>query len=113
MPPTVEDRLSDIREAISQIERITSNMTLEQFASDVAARAATERFLEVVCEASRHLSDDIKQQEPRIAWRKMVDFGNLLRHAYRSTKTEIVWDVVQNDLPALKAFVDRSIRAPK
>jgi uncharacterized protein with HEPN domain len=112
MPPTVEDRLSDIRTSISRIERITSNMTFEQFVSDDAMRAATERFLEVVCEASRHLPNDIKQREPRIAWRKMVDFGNILRHAYRSTEAEVVWDIVQNDLPMLKAFVQRSIQAP-
>jgi uncharacterized protein with HEPN domain len=112
MPPTVEDRLSDIRTSISRIERITSNMTLEQFVSDDAMRAATERFLEVVCEASRHLPNDIKQREPRVAWRKMVDFGNILRHAYRSTEAEVVWDIVQNDLPTLKAFVERSIQAP-
>jgi uncharacterized protein with HEPN domain len=59
MPPTVEDRLSDIRASISQIERITSGMTLELFASDITIRAATERFLEIVCEASRRLLDDI------------------------------------------------------
>jgi uncharacterized protein with HEPN domain len=112
MPPTVEDRLSDIRASISRIERITSNMTLEQFASDDAMRAATERFLEVVCEASRHLPNDIKQREPRIAWRKMINFGNLLRHAYQSTKAEVIWDIVQNDLPMLKAFVERGIQAP-
>lgn len=113
MPPTVEDRLSDIRASISQIERMTSNMTLERFASDITIRAATERFLEIVCEASRRLPDDVKQREPQIAWRKMVDFGNLLRHAYQSTKTEFVWDIVQNDLPMLKAFAERNIQAPK
>jgi uncharacterized protein with HEPN domain len=83
-------------------------MTLEQFISDDAMRAATERFLEVVCEASRHLPDDIKQRESGIAWRKMIDFGNVLRHAYRSTKPEVVWEIVQNDLPTLKAFVERN-----
>jgi uncharacterized protein with HEPN domain len=113
MPPTIEDRLSDIRASISQIERITSNMTLERFASDITIRAATERFLEIVCEASRRLPDDIKQREPQIAWRKMVDFGNLLRHAYQSTKTEFVWDIIQNDLPTLKAFAERSIQSPE
>ncbi len=111
MPPTVEDRLSDILASISQIERITSGMTPELFASDITVRAATERFLEIVCEASRRLPDEIKQQEPGISWRKMIDFGNLLRHAYQSTKTEFVWDIVQNDLPPLKAFVERSIRS--
>jgi uncharacterized protein with HEPN domain len=113
MPPTVEDRLSDIRASITRIEKITSSMTLERFASDFTIRAATERFLEIVCEASRQLPNEIKQQEPQIAWRRMVDFGNLLRHAYQSTKTELVWDIVQNDLPTLKAFVERSIQPPK
>jgi uncharacterized protein with HEPN domain len=113
MPPTAEDRKSDIRSAISRIERITSGMTLEQFASDITIKAATERFLEIVCEASRRLPDNIKQREPQIAWRKMVDIGNLLRHAYQSTKTEFVWDIIQNDLPTLKAFVERGIQAPE
>jgi uncharacterized protein with HEPN domain len=108
MPPSVEDRLFDIRTSICRIERITSGMTLEQFTSDEAMRAATERFLEVVCEASRHLPDDIKQREPRISWRKMIDFGNVLRHAYRSTEPDVVWEIVQNDLPTLKAFVERN-----
>jgi uncharacterized protein with HEPN domain len=57
--------------------------------------------------------DDIKDQEPQIAWRKMVDFGNLLRHAYQSTKIEFIWDIVRNDLPALKAFVERTTRTSK
>jgi uncharacterized protein with HEPN domain len=42
----------------------------------------------------------------------MVNFGNLLRHAYQSTKAEVIWDIVQNDLPMLKAFVERGIQAP-
>lgn len=113
MPPTIDDRLADIKASISHIERITTNMTLEGFAADITIRAATERFLEIICEASRQLPNDIKQLEPQIAWRKMIDFGNLLRHAYQSTKTEFVWDIVQNDLPTLKAFAERNIRIPE
>jgi uncharacterized protein with HEPN domain len=40
----------------------------------------------------------------------MNDFANLLRHAYHSTEVDVVWKIVQNDLPPLKAFVERSIR---
>jgi uncharacterized protein with HEPN domain len=39
----------------------------------------------------------------------MIDFGNVLRHAYHAIKVEIVWDVVQNDLPVLKSFAVRNI----
>jgi uncharacterized protein with HEPN domain len=71
----------------------------------------TERLLEIVCEASRTITEKIKQEEPDIDWRKMIDFGNLLRHAYHTTKPEVVWDIIENHLPPLKSVVERRIRA--
>ena len=41
----------------------------------------------------------------------MNDFANLLRHAYHATKVDIVWDIVQNHLPRLKAFVELRTRS--
>jgi uncharacterized protein with HEPN domain len=41
----------------------------------------------------------------------MIDFGNLLRHAYHTTQAEIVWDIIENYLPPLKSVVERRIRA--
>jgi uncharacterized protein with HEPN domain len=110
MPPSAEDRLRDILSAIERIERATRGMNVTEFTDDEIVRAATERFLGVVCEASLRLPDSIKQQAPGIDWRNMNDFANLLRHAYHSTEVDVVWKIVQNDLPPLKAFVERIIR---
>jgi uncharacterized protein with HEPN domain len=71
---------------------------------------ATERYLEIVCEAAKNLPDQVKQATPDIDWRKMNDFANLLRHAYHATKVEIVWDIIQNHLPPLRAFAELRIR---
>jgi uncharacterized protein with HEPN domain len=111
MPPTAEDRLRDIVEAIAEIDMMLAGFTLEQFAADKIRRMATERYLEVVCEAARKLPDNIKQAERDIDWRKMNDFGNRLRHAYHETDVDIVWDIVQNHLPRLNSFVKRRIQA--
>jgi uncharacterized protein with HEPN domain len=111
MPPTAEDRLRDILEAIAEIDMMLAGFTLEQFAADKIRRMATERYLEVVCEAARKLPDNIKQAERDIDWRKMNDFGNRLRHAYHETDVDIVWDIVQNHLPRLNSFVKRRIQA--
>jgi uncharacterized protein with HEPN domain len=113
MPPTVEDRLRDIFEAITEIEDVMLGASFDQFASDRRSRLLIERLLEIVCEASRAIPDKVKQDEPSIDWRAMIDFGNLLRHAYHTTKAEVTWDIVQNHLPPLKAFIERRIRAPK
>ena len=113
MPPTVEDRLRDILEAITEIEEMLAGYNLDLLAPDKMRRMATERYLEVICEAARRLTDDVKRDAPNIEWQKMIDFGNVLRHAYHSTKVETVWDIIQNDLPALKSFVNRKIATPR
>jgi uncharacterized protein with HEPN domain len=113
MPPTVEDRLRDILEAITEIEQMLAGSSLDLFTADKMRRMATERYLEVVCEAARRLTDEVKQDAPNIEWQKMIDFGNVLRHAYHATKVDTVWDIVQNDWPPLKAFVNRKITMPR
>ena len=113
MPPTVEDRLRDILEAITEIEQMLAGSSLDLFTADKMRRMATERYLEVVCEAARRLTDEVKEDAPNIEWQKMIDFGNVLRHAYHATKVDTVWDIVQNDLPPFKAFVNRKITMPR
>jgi uncharacterized protein with HEPN domain len=83
MPPSVEDRLRDILDSIVEIEEMLSGRDFAQFSADKMRRMATERYLEVICEAARRLTDDIKKDAPGIEWQKMVDFGNQLRHASR------------------------------
>ena len=111
MPPTVEDRLRDILEAITEIEDMLAGSSLDRFTADKMRRMATERYLEVVWEVTRKLTDEVKQGAPNIECQKMIDFGNRLRHAYHATHVTIVWDIIQNHLPPLKSFVERRIRA--
>jgi uncharacterized protein with HEPN domain len=111
MPPTVENRLQDILEAITEIEAMLAGSSLELFTGDKIRRMATERYLEVVCEATRRLPDEVKRDAPDIEWQKMIDFGNRLRHAYHATDVNIVWDIVRKHLPPLRSFVERRIRA--
>ena len=111
MPPTVEDRLLDIKEAIAEIEDILKDISFDRFNSEQRIRRLVERYLEIVCEAALKLPDHIKAQAPQIDWRKMTNFANLLRHAYHSTRVDVVWDIIQNHLPPLKSLVDNHIRA--
>ncbi len=53
MLPTVEDRLRDIPEPITEIEDVMHGVTFDRFVSDRRTRLPTERLLEIVCEASQ------------------------------------------------------------
>ena len=109
MPPTAQDRMQDVLEAIEEIDDILLGVQFSRFDSDRRMRLLIERLLEIVCEASRFIPENVKQEGPKIDWRRIVDFGNLLRHAYHKTRAEIVWDVIQDHLPSLKEFVRQRI----
>jgi uncharacterized protein with HEPN domain len=53
MPPTAEDRLLDILEAIADVENLLADCDLDRFKSDKLVRMASERYLEIVCEAAQ------------------------------------------------------------
>jgi uncharacterized protein with HEPN domain len=84
VPPTLADRVRHILAAIENIERFLAGKTQQDYADDHFLQLATERLLEIICEASRHIPENVRSCEPGIPWTRMVDFGNRLRHALSS-----------------------------
>jgi uncharacterized protein with HEPN domain len=110
MPPTLADRVAHILESIETIQEALRDKTLDTMKDDLMLRLAVERSLEIICEASRRIPDDVKARHAQIDWRGMVDFGNELRHAYHRVNPSLLWEITQRDLPPLKAFVELIIR---
>jgi uncharacterized protein with HEPN domain len=86
-----------------------SNRSLAVFASDRILRMAVERSFEIMSEASRHIPDDLKEAEKNIAWQRLADLGNRLRHAYHRIDPIILWNIAENDLDPLKRFIERIV----
>ena len=72
------------------------------FISDRKTQDAVIRNLEVIGEASRNLSDELKAQSNEIEWTKIIGFRNILAHEYFGVSIPIVWDIVQNKLGPLR-----------
>ena len=111
MPPTLADRLIHILEAISNIQAFLDGKTREQFAADMFLRLAVERSFEIISEASRRIPEAAKMQESQVNWRGMADLGNRLRHAYHRVDPSTLWEIAERDLPPLKAFAEKVIKA--
>ena len=79
-------RLTDIVEAIEHIRSETAGVTLDAFEADWRKRWLVERGVEIISEASRHLTDDLKARHPEIPWSKVAAIGNVLRHAYERAR---------------------------
>ena len=84
-------RLRDIVDAIDKIDQLLEGRTLADVQSDPFLRAAFERFLEILSEASRHIPAEMKDAAPQMAWRRIADIGNHLRHAYHKVDAELLW----------------------
>jgi uncharacterized protein with HEPN domain len=110
VPPTLADRLRHILDAINDMNQMLESKSWEDFCSDRLLRVATERLLEIVSEASRHIPEDIKGREAGIPWRRVADLGNRLRHAYHRVDPDILWQIAKHDLAPLQAFAERIIR---
>jgi uncharacterized protein with HEPN domain len=99
--------LSDIIESINAIEDFVLGYEMATFAGDRKTYSATIRELEIIGEAIRNISDEIKVQYPEILWQAIRSFRNKITHEYFGIDVRIVWDVVTNELPILKKQVEQ------
>lgn len=74
----------------------------EAFMTDRMRQEAVIRSLEVIGEASRNLSPDLRDAYPEVPWRQIAAFRNFVIHVYWDIRLERIWEIVENDLPALK-----------
>ncbi len=69
---------------------MAENITLEAFETDWQRQWLVERGIEVISEASRHLTDDMKARHPEIPWQKVAGIGNVLRHKHENIAAPII-----------------------
>jgi len=104
--------LRDISEAIAMIERFTLGMDFEAYHEDFKTMAAVERKLLLISEAAVRLGEQGPALCPGLPWENIRGIGNWLRHQYDRVDVETVWRTVTEDLPALKAGVQRALTRP-
>ena len=63
-------------------------------------RFVIERQLEIIGEASTHLTETIKKSRPEVDWRAVKAFRNLVGIDY-----DIIWLILNKEIPALKAAI--------
>jgi uncharacterized protein with HEPN domain len=63
---------------------------------------AVIRQLEVIGEATKNLSPDLRSRHSDIPWRRIAGLRDVLIHDYMGVRLAAVWEVTQTDLPVLK-----------
>jgi uncharacterized protein with HEPN domain len=102
MFPSQHEFLKHIYEECIFLVDSSEGKTLDQIADDPILSRAIIRSLEIVGEASKQIHPDFTAKHPEVEWRQMAKMRDRLIHHYFGVDYEIVFTVLQSDIPALK-----------
>ncbi len=94
-------RLLDIQEAIERIEKYAARGR-DAFQNDELIQTWIVHHLQLIGEACRTISKALRDHHPEVPWAKIVGMRHILVHHYFGIDVEIVWSVVEREIPDLK-----------
>jgi uncharacterized protein with HEPN domain len=103
-------RLTDIIEASERIRDVLGDLPLHAFETDWRRQWLVERGVEIISEASRHLTEELKARHPEIPWQKVAGIGNVLRHNYERIAAPVIWKLALADLRELERVCREELR---
>ena len=98
-------RLMHILDAISEVEKYILGVDFSVFIENSMMRFACLKQLEIIGEASNHISLETKNNFSTIEWSQIIGMRNVFVHEYFGVDSSLVWEIIKNDLPDLKSKI--------
>jgi uncharacterized protein with HEPN domain len=95
-------RLQHIIDAIQEIEGYLIDTDFSKFMENSMMRFACIKQMEIIGEASNHVSEDTKAKFTIVEWTQIVGMRNVFVHEYFGVDSSLVWEIIKSDLPDLK-----------
>jgi uncharacterized protein with HEPN domain len=93
--------LLDMLQSAELILTYTAQCSKDEFVANIQLQDSVIRRLLVIAEAARRVSDTTRQALPNVSWQEINGMRNRLVHEYNDVNLNIVWDVVQFEIPPL------------
>jgi uncharacterized protein with HEPN domain len=104
------DSLNDIKEAIRRISIYIENLSYEEFLKDLKTEDAVVRNLEIIGEAAKNISEELKREYSQIPWKDLAGVRDRLIHHYFGVNFDIVWNVAKKELPGIILQVEEILK---
>ena len=99
--------VQDMIECAEKVLAYTEGMDKEAFILEGRTYDATLRNIELIGEAATHVPGHVREEHPQIEWRRIVATRNRVAHGYLGIDDDVVWDIVQTDVPDMLARLRR------
>ncbi len=100
--------LQDILRAIQSIEEFVAGMDFDVFAADDRVKSAVVWKLVTIGEAAKNIPAQVRKRHAHIPWSSMAKMRDRLAHGYFVIDDEVVWQVIREELPALKPQIQKA-----
>lgn len=93
--------LLDMLNAAQDVEEFAAGLTFYQFEKSRLHQKAVLKSIEIIGEASTHITEETRLAHPEVPWKEIISMRNRLVHGYFQVDLERVWNTVQRDIPSL------------
>ena len=104
-------RLRHILDAIEEIQMYLASVDFSVFIENSMMRFACIKQMEIIGEASNHLSVELKSKYSDVKWFQIVGMRNVFAHEYFGIDSSLVWEIIKNDIPELKGKIEHILKS--
>ena len=99
--------IEDIIKSIKNIEEFSRSLDKDKFSKDNLRQSAIIRQLEIIGEAVKNISENLKNKNREIEWRNIASTRDKMIHHYFGVDLNIIWEIIKKDLPVLEKQIKK------
>jgi len=93
--------------SIKKIKAFTKDFSKSDFDTNEMVQDAVIRNIEIIGEATKKISEELKSKYKEIPWKEMSGMRDKLIHDYMGIDCDVVWKTITDDIPLIESLIKK------